>query len=90
MFLTEIVSSIDRAFPVFSSGERHIDETLNRFPFDQGGMKQRWDWYNRLSKNVFEFLKQEFPRLGQQNCSIICRFQMSRLREKITKIETGV
>ncbi len=85
--LADIVSSIDSAFPIFSFGERYIDDALN-FPFDQEGMRRRWDWYDRLSKNVLEFLGQRYPELGQRGCSIICDLQMSRIREKIMQAES--
>ena len=50
-------------------------------------MKRRWDWYDRLLKNVLEFLDQRYPELGQRGCSIICDLQMSRIREKITRVD---
>jgi hypothetical protein len=85
--LTDILSSIDSAFPIFSFGEGYIDEALNKFSFDQEGMKRRRDWYDRLSKNVLEFLDERFPELGQRGCSIICDLQLSLIREKITRVE---
>ncbi len=85
--LTEVLRSIDSAFPIFSFGEGYIDEALN-FPFHQEGMQRRWDWYDRLSKNVMEFLGQRYPELGQRGCSIVCDLQMRRIREKITRAES--
>lgn len=89
MFLTEILNSIVSAFPIFSFGQRHIEETFNfnRSSFDQEGIKRQWDLHDRLSKNVLEFLGQRFPGLGQCERSAICDLQMSRISEKITRIE---
>ncbi len=84
MMSTDVVN----AFTIFSFGEDYIVETLNRFSFDQEGMKRRWDWYDRLSKNVLEFLGQRHPELGQLGCSIICDLHMSRIRETITEAES--
>lgn len=88
MALINILNSIESAFPIFSYGERHIDEVLNKFSFDQDGMKGRWDLYDRLSNNILEFLDQRFPGLGSRECSIICDLQMSQICEKVTRIES--
>ena len=88
MTLADVVSSIESAFPIFSFGDRHIVERLSTFSFDEEGMARRWDWYDRLSRNVLEFLGQRFPEVGQRDRSIIGDLQMNQIREKIARDES--
>jgi hypothetical protein len=85
--LTDVLDSINSAFPIFSYGERHLDEFLDKYSFDQGGIVQRWEMFDRLSSNVMEFLRERFPTLGELNRSICCELQMSQLQDKITQTE---
>jgi hypothetical protein len=87
VLLTEVLDSINGAFPLFSSGERHIDEFLEKYSFDEGGIVQRWEMFDHLSNHIMEFLRRRFPTLGERNRSICCELQMSHLREKIEGIE---
>src|SRR5579863_6637177 len=88
MNLSDVVRSIENEFLIFSFGENYIDETLDKFPFDQEGMQRLWDWYDHLSQRVLEFLDQRFLELGQRGCSAICHLQLSQIREKITAIQS--
>jgi hypothetical protein len=87
VLLTDVLESINGAFPLFSHGERHIDEFLERYPFDGDGVTQQWEMFDRLSSNVMEFLRGRFPALGERNRSICCELQMCQLREKIERNE---
>jgi hypothetical protein len=81
--LADVSDSINGAFPLFSYGERHIDEFLERYPFDRDGVKEQWEMFDRLSGNVMEFLRERFPECGERNHSIYCELQMCQLRDKI-------
>jgi hypothetical protein len=83
ILMTDILSSIISAFPLFSFGERHINEFLEEYSFDEVGITQQWEMFDRLSNNVAEFLRSRFPTLGECNSSICCELQMCQLREKI-------
>jgi hypothetical protein len=83
----DVTNSINCAFPIFSHGECHIDEFLNRYSFDQDGIRQQWEMYNRLSSNVLEFLRARFPKLEDNVRSAICELQMSKIQDKIREIE---
>jgi hypothetical protein len=87
VMLTEVLDSIHGAFPLFSYGERHIDEFLEKYSFDEDGIVQRWEMFDRLSNHIIEFLRGRFPTLGERNHSICCELQLSPLREKIESIE---
>jgi hypothetical protein len=87
VLLTDVLGSINSAFPLFSYGERHIDEFLERYPFERDGVTQQWEMFDRLSRNVMEFLRDRFPALGKRNHSICCELQMCQLREKIERNE---
>lgn len=87
VLLTDVLDSINSAFPIFSDGERQIDEFLEQYPFDRDGVRQQWEMFDRLSRNVMEFLRDRFPALGELNRSICCDLQMCQLREKIERNE---
>ena len=87
ILLTDVLAEINSAFSLFSYGERHIDEFLERYPFDRDGVTQQWEMFDRLSRNVMEFLRERFPALGELNHSICCELQMCQLREKIERNE---
>ncbi len=87
VLLTDVLESINGAFPLFSSGERHIDEYLGQFSFEKDGITQRWEMFDLLSRNVMEFLRNRYPALGELNCSICCELQMDQLRDKIERNE---
>jgi hypothetical protein len=87
VLLTDVLESINRAFPLFSYGERRIDEFLDQYSFDQGGTTQRLEMFDRLSNNIMEFLRCRFPALGERNHSICCELQMCQLRDKIAQTE---
>jgi hypothetical protein len=87
VLITDVLDSINDAFPVFSYGERHIDEILERYSFNQDGLTQQWEMFDLLSRNVMEFLRDRFPALGERNRSICCERQMCQLREKIERNE---
>lgn len=87
VLLTEVLDSINGAFPLFSYGERHIDEFLEKYSFDEDGIVQRWEMFDRLSNHIMEFLRSRFPTLGERNHSICCELQISPLREKIESIQ---
>jgi hypothetical protein len=87
VLLTDVLDSINGAFPLFSYGERHIDEFLGKYSFDQLGITQRWEMFDRLSNNVMEFLRSRFPALEERNHSICCELQMCQLRDKIERSE---
>lgn len=87
VLLTDVLDSINGAFPLFFYGERHIDEFLERYSFDQDGITQQWEMFDFLSRNVIEFLRGRFPALGELNHSICCELQMCQLREKIERNE---
>jgi hypothetical protein len=77
----------NRAFPLFSYGERHIDEFLDQYSFDQEGVRRRWEMFHQLSENILEFLGVEFPTLGERGRSICWKLQLSQIRAKITRID---
>jgi len=85
--IADVLQSINGAFPIFSYGERHIDEFLGIYAFSADGVAQQWEMFDRLSKNVLDFLRARFPLLGDRNRAICCELQMVQLREKITRIE---
>jgi hypothetical protein len=87
VLLTEVLDSINGAFPLFSYGERHIDEFLENYSFDEDGIVQRWEMFDLLSNHIMEFLRGRFPTLGERSHSICCELQISPLREKIEGIE---
>jgi hypothetical protein len=87
VLITDVLDTINGAFPLFSYSERHIDEFLENYSFDQSGITQRWEMFDRLSKNVTEFLRSRFPALGERNLSICCELQMCQLRDKIERVE---
>jgi len=87
VLLTDVLDSINGAFPLFSYGERHMDEFLEKYSFDQGGITQQWEMVDGLSNNVMEFLRSRFPALSERNHSICCELQMCQLRDKIGRIE---
>jgi len=90
ILLTDVLEDINGAFPLFSYGERHIDEFLDEnYSFDGDGVKRLWEMYGRLSGNVLEFLRHRFPTLGERSRTACCELQMSQLREKIMRIERG-
>lgn len=83
ILIADILSSINSAFPLFSYGERHIDEFLEKYSFDEIGITRQWEMFDLLSNNVAAFLRSRFPTLGEPNRSICRELQMCRLREKI-------
>ena len=87
MNLSDCLEQTNNAFPVFYFGEGYVNERLDQFSFDGEGIRQRWQWYDDLAKNVFEFLNERFPGLGQRGCLIVCDVQMSRIRERIRATE---
>jgi len=87
ILLKDVLKDINGAFPIFMYGERHIDEFLERYPFDQDGVTQQWEMFDRLSRNVMEFLRVRFPTLGDRNRSLCRDLQMCHLREKIERNE---
>jgi len=87
MNLSGCLEHINNAFPVFSFGEGYINERLDRFSFDEEGIRQRWQWHDGLAKNTLSFLNEHFPSHGQRDCLIVCDLQMSRIREKIWATE---
>ena len=36
----------------FSFGKRHLDEFLEKYSFDEDGIRQRWEMFDRLSNKV--------------------------------------
>jgi hypothetical protein len=78
-----VLSSIRGAFNIFVFGERHIDEFLERYPFDRDRVTQQWEMFDALNKNFMDFLRERFPALWERNRSICCELQMYQLREKI-------
>ena len=82
-----IFERINGALPLFSYGERHIEEFLNGYSFDRDGVRQRWEMFDRLWGNVQDFLKSEFPGLREIDRRSICELQMYPLRDKIARIE---
>ncbi|MGP8251389.1 MAG: hypothetical protein ACLQHF_05095 [Terracidiphilus sp.] len=82
-----VLSSMRKAFPLFSYGERHIDEFLGTYSFDRDGVRQQWEMFGRLSRNVLEFLQTDWPSLSERERLIFCRLQMAPLWEKIKRIE---
>lgn len=87
VLLTDFLDSINSSFPLFSYGERHIDEFLETYSFDGDGIAQQWEMFDRLSNNVMEFLRCRFPELGERNHSICRELQMCLLQEKIERTE---
>ena len=87
MLITEVLDGINGAFPIFSYGERHTDEFLERYAFDRDGIAQRWEMFDRLSRDVMDFLRKRFPTLGERNYSVCRDLQMCSLREKIERIQ---
>jgi hypothetical protein len=87
ILLTDVLESINRAFQIFSYGERHIDEFLERYSFDRDGITRQWEMFDSLSRNIMEFLRDKYPALGEHNHSICCELQMCQLREKIERNE---
>lgn len=84
--LPEVLNRIHRAFPIFSHGQRHIDEFLDGYSFDDEGIRQRWEMFDNLSTNVMAFLTREYPQLGARARSACCDLAMSALCEEIARI----
>lgn len=84
--LPEVLYRIDQAFPIFSHGQRHIEEFLDGYSFDDEGIRQRWEMFDRLSTNVMAFLREEYPQLGARARSACCDLAMSALCEEIARI----
>jgi len=87
ILVSEVLESINGAIPIFSHGERHIDELLEWFPFDRDGIARQWEMFDSLSRNVMEFLRDRFPTLAELNDSICCDLQLCQLQEKIERNE---
>lgn len=87
VLIADILTGINGAFPIFSFGERHIDEFLEKYPFDEDGIKLQWEMFDRLSRNVSDLLRMRFPALGETGRAICCEIQMSQLRDKIARAE---
>jgi len=88
ILLTDVLEDINGAFPIFSYGERHVDEFLEKnYSSEEGGVNRLWEIFDRLFGNVLEFLRGRFPALGERERAACCELQMSQLREKITRIE---
>jgi hypothetical protein len=90
MTLLKALNWIDNEFPIFAydaTDGRYLDETLGEFPFDEEGIKQRWDWYDDLRKRVLEGLRNEFLELRPHAYSTVCDLRMYRLREKIERTQ---
>ena len=87
VFTTDVLENINGAFLLFSRGERHIDEFLENYSFNEDGVKALWEMFDRLSVNVLKFLRDRFPTLSEQARAACCELQMSQLREKIARIE---
>jgi hypothetical protein len=85
ILLADVLEDINGAFPLFSYGERHINEFLEKYSFDRDGIKQQWEMFDYLSSNVMEFLSDRFPTLGERSRSICCDLQMCQFREKIER-----
>lgn len=85
--LPDIMNSIGNAFPIFSGGQKHIDEFFDRYPHDQNGIRQRWEVYDSLSKNVFEFLRERFPYLRNGAHAALCDLQMCSIKDTIERTE---
>jgi len=84
--LPEVLNRIQEAFPIFSHGQRHVDEFLDSYSFDDEGIRQRWEMFDHLSTNVMAFLTREYPLLGLRARSACCELAMSALREQIARI----
>jgi len=89
VLIADILTSINGAFPIFSFGERHIDEFLEKYPFNEDGIKSQWETFDRLSRNVSDFLRMRFPALGETGRAICCELQMSHLRDKVVRAENS-
>jgi hypothetical protein len=87
IYMTEVFERINGAFPLFSYGERYAEEFLDRYSFDREGVRQRWEVFDRLWRNVQEFLRTEFPGLREIDRMSLCELQMYLLRDKIERIE---
>ena len=87
MSLVDYLAQINDAFPVFYLGEGHLNERLDKFPFDEEGIQQARRWHDGLAKNILEFLDDRFPGLGKLGCLIVCDVQMTGIREKLAATE---
>lgn len=84
--LPEVLHRIEQAFPIFSHGQRHIEEFLDGYSFDDEGIRQRWEMFDLLSANVLTFLSREYPQLGARARSACRDLAVSALREQIARI----
>jgi hypothetical protein len=85
--MDDVLSSIRGAFNIFAFGEAHMIGFLERYPSDRDGIEQQWEMFDRLSKNIMEFLRVRWAALGERNHRICCEYQMGQLREKIKRNE---
>jgi hypothetical protein len=88
VLMDDVLSSIRGAFDIFAFGEAHMDEFLERYPFDREGIEQQWKMFDSLSENVMDFLRVRWASLGERNHEICRDYQMRQLWEKIERNES--
>ena len=87
--IADVVNSINNAFPIFSHGEGYIEEFFNKCPVSDDEVRQQREELDRLSKNVFEFVRRRFPALGERDRSRACGLRLNPIRKKIRQVAKG-
>jgi hypothetical protein len=85
--LDDMLTSINTAFPILSFGQKDLDHRLNRFSSSPYEVGERWDYYNKLSMNVLNFLRQEFPSLDKNAHLAICELALYSIQENFERID---
>jgi hypothetical protein len=84
--LDDIMASIRGAFPVFSYGEKYTDDFLETtYSFDDDGMRQRWEMFDRLTNGVRAFLRTRYPAISEHTRASYSDLQMKPFQEKIAR-----
>jgi len=86
------MNKINKAFPVFSYGDAHRNSVLglDSIWINKNQIKGIEDSFNRLRRNLLEFLNTEFPRNGRVWCETVCDLKMQPIRERIGRAKRTV
>ncbi|MGA2651848.1 MAG: hypothetical protein ABSF28_15055 [Terracidiphilus sp.] len=93
MLNEELEARINKAFPVFSYGDAHMNRVLglDSVWIDRNEIKRMEETIDLLSRNLLQFLNIEFPRKGMSKgidwCRTICDLKMKSVREGLERVK---
>lgn len=85
--LSDLESRARSEFEILAHGHAHIADFPNRlFSFDDAGMRQRWECFDRVASNVLRFVRSKCPQLSEFQCESYRDLLTVPVRDEIERI----